>query len=264
MTGSVDLGYTASGQLARVTLRNPGKQNAITVDMWHELRRVFAALQFEPGLRCIVLCGADGHFAAGADISEFASFRFEEPSLRTYHEQIIAPALNAIWQCDVPVIAAIEGSCVGGGLEIASCCDSRIATVDASFGAPIARLGFAMAPLELHAVVRAVGIASARELLLFGGLWTAQQALERGLVAKVVNAAELIADIDDRCSQVLKLSAQSLRANKRTLRTLSQALLPIEVAQALSADAATFAYASSHDHREGVAAFLENRTPQFK
>ena len=263
MAGSVDLSYTANGQLARVTLANPGKQNAISVAMWQKLRRVFLALQFEPGLRCIVLRGADGHFAAGADISEFADFRFEEPSLRHYHEQIIAPALDAIWQCDVPIIAAIEGSCVGGGLEIAACCDLRIGTSCASFGAPIAKLGFAIAPLELHAVMRVVGLTNARELLLFGGLWTAQQALDRGLLASVVKDIELIADIDNRQSQVLKLSAQSLRANKRTLRALSQAQLPPSAAQALSEDAATFAYASSHDHHEGISAFLEKRAPQF-
>jgi enoyl-CoA hydratase len=263
MTASVALTVQASGQLATVTLSNPGKQNAISVAMWQELRRVFLALQFEPGLRCIVLRGADGHFAAGADISEFAGFRFEEPSLRHYHEQIIAPALDAIWQCDVPIIAAIEGSCVGGGLEIAACCDLRIATSDASFGAPIAKLGFAMAPLELHAVVRAVGFANARELLLFGGLWTAQQALDRGLLAAVVNATELIADIDNRKSQVLKLSAQSLRLNKQTLRAFSQAQLPPSTALALSADAATFAYAATADHREGIAAFLAKRAPKF-
>ncbi|MCV4656485.1 enoyl-CoA hydratase-related protein, partial [Escherichia coli] len=73
---------------------------------------------------------------------EFPSFRFDEAALREYHEGLIAPALHAMLACDVPIVAQIEGACVGGGLEIAACCDLRIAGASARFGAPIARLGF--------------------------------------------------------------------------------------------------------------------------
>ena len=226
--------------------------------MWRELQRVFTALAADQHLRCIVVQGAGEHFAAGADIAEFPSFRFNEASLREYHEDIIAPALEAIWQCDIPIIAAVRGNCVGGGLEIAACCDFRLARADACFGAPIAKLGFPMAPQELHAVVRAFGFANVRELLLSAELWSAPKALAKGLVSSVNNAIELEAQIDYSCSAAAKLPTESLRNNKRNLRALAQASFPRV--------GGTFDYAAlahSKDHHEGIQAFLDKRPPQF-
>jgi enoyl-CoA hydratase len=255
MTGSVLVHQDE--QCATVTLHNDGKQNAITVSMWRELRAAFERLSQDKLLNLIVIKGAGEHFAAGADISEFPEFRFDAARLREYHEKVIAPALHVIWQCDTPVVAAIRGSCLGGGLEIAACCDLRIACFDAVFGAPIAKLGFAMAPLELHAVARAFGLAATREMLLTAALWDAPRALARELVSSVHEAIEFEVTIEAIRSAYRILSSESLRVNKRNLRTLADANFQLPT---LNFD--YDALANSAEHRAAIHAFLaKSATP---
>ncbi|TCP03180.1 enoyl-CoA hydratase/isomerase family protein [Caldimonas thermodepolymerans] len=246
--------------VAVLTLSHPGKLNAISVAMWHRLREIFDGLaEREPRLRAVLLKGEGGQFAAGADIAEFPGFRFEEASLRRYHEHTIAPALHALLACDVPLVAQIEGACVGGGMEIAACCDLRIAGAGSRFGAPIARLGFPMAPDELAAVLRAAGAATAREMLLEGRLLDAATALQRGLVHRVVPDAEVAQEAERTLERIAALAPQAARINKQTLRRL-QAGLPFGEAERQ----AHFRYATSADHREGVTSFLEGRPPVFR
>src|SRR5438034_1306507 len=124
MAGTITL--EAMGPWARVTLANAGKLNAIDIAMWQELRALFERLQTMPAAEAphaIVVCGADRQFASGGDIVEFAGFRFDEARLHDFHENVVAPALHAVLDCDIPVFAQIEGACIGGGLEIAVCCD---------------------------------------------------------------------------------------------------------------------------------------------
>ncbi|MCB2070936.1 MAG: enoyl-CoA hydratase/isomerase family protein, partial [Ottowia sp.] len=128
--------------MARVTLVNPGKLNVMTRTMWRELRKVFTTLARSADVRCVVVAGEGASFCAGGDIAEYPDFRFEPGSLRDFHEEDVWGGLAAMLACDVPMIAAIEGHCMGGGMEIASCCDIRVAAEHTQFGAPIARLGF--------------------------------------------------------------------------------------------------------------------------
>src|SRR5690606_27737870 len=103
------------GAVATVMLDHPGRLNAITVAMWGELARIFERLSADDSLRCVVIRGAGGHFAAGADIREFPRVRADQDSVMAYHRQTLAPALRAVVDCVHPVVAAIEGVCVGGG-----------------------------------------------------------------------------------------------------------------------------------------------------
>jgi enoyl-CoA hydratase/carnithine racemase len=238
--------------VAQVTLSQPTKRNAITVEMWRQLRASFEHLTQLTELRCIVVRGEGGHFAAGADITEFPQFRFNEATLRAYHEDVIAPALDAIWRCDIPIIAMIEGNCMGGGLEIASCCDVRLASADASFGAPVARLGFPMAPLEFAALARAFGVVTVRELLLVPKLLNAQQALARGLVSCVHTNEYLVKAIDDTVKTICQLPHYVARSNKHTARCIAEGRLS-------DAQQNHFSYASKPEHRVGVEAFLNNK-----
>ena len=139
------------GHLAWVTLSHPGRLNAITVGMWGELRAVFDQLAADNALRCVIVRGEGGNFAAGADIREFPAERADMAGVQRYHREVLAPALAAVAACPHPVVAQIEGVCVGGGLEIASQCDLRIAGASARFGVPINRLGFPMAPTRCAA-----------------------------------------------------------------------------------------------------------------
>ncbi|HUH41447.1 MAG TPA: enoyl-CoA hydratase/isomerase family protein, partial [Castellaniella sp.] len=155
-------------RVATVVLDHPGRLNAITVAMWRALQQAFQDLSQDTDLRCVVIRGAGGHFAAGADIREFPQVRTDQDSVMSYHRGVLAPALAAIAGCVHPVVAAIEGVCVGGGLEIASQCDLRIATRSARFGAPINRLGFPMAPAEMQGLMQLAGRAVTLEILLEG------------------------------------------------------------------------------------------------
>lgn len=259
MAGTVDLQHGAGEFVARVTLSHPGKQNAISVAMWRALRAVFERLQALPASqapRAVIVAGAQGHFAAGADIEEFPSFRFDPDSLRDYHEAVIAPALGALLACDIPLVAQVEGSCVGGGLEIAACCDLRIAAPGARFGAPIGRLGFPMAPGELRAVGRVVPPAMLRELLLEGRLLDAGEAWRRGLVHRIADDPR--AEAEATAARIAAMSPQAARLNKQTLRQMAEGGPSAEQRHA------HFGYANHPDHREGIAAFLARRPPRFE
>jgi enoyl-CoA hydratase len=260
MTGQVVVqAHPAVAHVRHVTLANPGKLNAISVRMWEELREVFEGLAArEPDLRAVILRGLDGAFAAGADIEEFPGFRFEEAGLRNYHEGVIAPALKAMQDCDVPLVAQLEGVCVGGGLEIAACCDIRIAGRSTRFGAPIAKLGFPMAPDELAAVARIADRGTACEMLLEARLLDAATALQRGLVQRVVEDAGVAEEADATARRIAALPVHVARANKRTLRQLARGDLISEAERREH-----FGYAASPDHREGVSAFIEKRAPRF-
>lgn len=247
------------GVLARVTLSHPGKFNAMSRAMWRELRAVFTALQGEPSLRCIVLAGEGGHFCAGGDISEYESFRFSEADLRDFHENDVWGGLQAVLSCDVPVIARIEGNCMGAGVEIACCCDLRIAADTARFGAPIGRLGFPMAPREAALVLREAGAASAREMLLEAAVLSAAQMQARGFLQRLVPEAGLVPEVEQSVQRVSRLAPQAARLNKQTLRALQPPA--VEVPAELLAGA--YAYADSAEHREGVASFLAKRPADF-
>jgi enoyl-CoA hydratase/carnithine racemase len=258
MSGSIRFERDAGdARIARIRIAHPGKLGAIGVEMWRALRDIAASLdRMLPALHAVIVCGEDGNFAAGADIAEFPGLRFAPDTLRDYHEGAIAPALHALQATDVPLIAQIEGACVGGGLEIAACCDLRIARPDARFGAPMARLGFPMAPDELAVVLAAFGRAGAAELLLEAGLFDAATALRRGLLHRVADDAA--AEAWATAQRVAQNPASVARANKRSLRQL------LAGGPTGPERAAHFAYAASATHREGVAAFLERRSPDFQ
>jgi len=246
------------GRLALVTLSHPGKFNAMTRAMWRELRQVFAEIQSDATLRCVLLRGEGGHFCAGGDISEYPDFRFSANGLRDFHENDVWGGLQAVLDCDLPVVAQIDGNCMGAGVEIACCCDIRIATESARFGAPIARLGFPMAPREAALVLREAGALTAREMLLEAGVLTAAQMQARGFLQHRVPDGQAAAEAVAVTDRIMALAPQAARLNKQTLRGLQPSPDP---GAALSAQA--YAYADSAEHREGITAFLAKRPAEF-
>ena len=153
---------------------------------------------------------------------EFAGFRFDESRLHHFHEHIVAPALHAMLDCDIPTLAQIDGACIGGGLEIAACCDIRVCGQGSRFGAPIAKLGFPMAPSELQVLRRVVAAPVLREMLLEARLLDATTALRLGRVHEVVGDEQVPERTAQRADALTALSPQAARINKRTLRQLEQ------------------------------------------
>jgi enoyl-CoA hydratase/carnithine racemase len=173
------------------------------------------------------------------------------------HEDIVAPAWAALWACDVPIVGRILGACIGGGLEIAARCDLRISGSGGRFGAPIARLGFPMAPREPSVLARVVPAPVLRELLLEARLLDAPRALDLGLIHTVVDDADVAAHAVRRARSIAALSGQAPRINKQTMRHLDAGgPTPAQLQ-------AHFAYADTAQHREGVMAFIEKRPPRF-
>ncbi|WP_332777131.1 enoyl-CoA hydratase/isomerase family protein [Polaromonas sp.] len=258
MTGQVQLRH--EGSLAVVTLSHPGKLNAMSRAMWRALRTVFEGIQASADVRCVLIRGDAGHFCAGGDIAEYTGFRFSEGSLRDFHENDVWGGLQAMLDCDVPVVALLEGNCMGAGLEIASCCDIRIAAQSARFGAPIAKLGFPMAPREAALVLRTVGALTAREMLLQAAVLDAPAMLQRGFLNQVVQDGQAAAAALAATQRIGQLAPQAARLNKQTFRVLALAqTTPI----APDLIASCYRYADSAEHREGVSAFIEKRSPQF-
>ena len=260
--GRVDLLVT--GYVASVTLSHPGKFNAMSRSMWCALRQVFEAVHVNPALRCVLVKGEGGHFCAGGDISEYAGFRFEEARLREFHEVDVWGGLQAMLDCDVPIVAQIEGNCMGAGLEIASCCDVRLAAVSARFGAPIAKLGFPMAPREAALVMRAVGELTAREMLLTAAVLDAQEMRQRGFLNHVVPAADIGQVTQSIVERITQLAPAAARLNKQSFRALRQHTYGPDAMESVANLALNaYHYADTAEHREGIAAFTQKRPPQF-
>ncbi|MDS1142451.1 enoyl-CoA hydratase-related protein [Pusillimonas sp. SM2304] len=247
------------GAIALVTLSHPGRLNAISISMWRELQRIFTELSADQALRCVVLRGEGGNFAAGADIREFPRHRADQAGVMHYHTQVLAPALEAIGSCMHPVLAQIDGVCVGGGLEIASQCDLRIASSTARFGVPINRLGFPMAPGEMRGLLALAGRAVTLEILLEGRVFDAAEALAKGLLTRVLPQQDVAGDVMRTARRLAKGAPLAARLNKQTAARLCASPEPLTDTELQ----ALFSYAPSRDHHEGVRAFLAGSEPVF-
>ena len=270
MSGGV-LMEAGEGGVVRVTLRHTGRLNAMSRTMWCQLRSVFESIQRNADARCVLMAGDGGAFCAGGDISEYPAFRFDAAALRDFHEGDVWGGLSAMLACDVPIVARIAGACMGAGVEIASCCDIRIAAAGARFGAPIAKLGFPMAPREAALVAGAVGDVTARQMLLEAATFSAAEMAQRGFLSRVVDTEQLDAQALGTALRIAALAPGAARLNKQTLRAIRKnvPLAPDQQAQAASdliannALADPYAYADSAEHREGINAFLAKRAPVF-
>lgn len=245
--------------IATVIINRPERRNALDQAAWVRLGEVMAELNADDSLRCIVLRGAGGKaFAAGADISEFDSKRASAEQAAAY-AAAMHPALEGIAYSLHPTVAAIEGACTGGGLELAVECDLRLCNASARLGIPINRLGHILPFEGMVPLVQTVGRAVALEMLLEGRVFDARESYEKGLVNRVVAddafEAELTA-LTGRIAAGAPLAARGHKAFSR--RALDPA--PLSEEERL----APFAACDTEDYREGVRAFLEKRKPSFR
>jgi enoyl-CoA hydratase/carnithine racemase len=257
MAGTIH--FVADAGIATVTLDSPGKLNAVGVAMWQELRRVFEALAGDDDVRCIVLRGAGGNFAAGADLDEFGQVHHDLTSGRRFHLDTVVPSLAAIRDVPQPVLAAIEGVCAGGGLQIALACDVRLAAESARFGVPVGRLGLPVVLPELRLLLERLGQAVTAELLLTGRLLDAGQAADKGIVSRTVPAAEFEQRVVETAHAIAAGSPLAARRNKAQIRLLVERRMDY-TAHELDA---SFEFLDSEDYREGIAAFIARRHPHF-
>ncbi len=256
---SIDV--TRDGVIATVAINNPAKLNALTVAMWQTLARVMRELSADDALRCIVLRGAgDDAFAAGADIAEFAEVRNDFAQGKVYHLETVANALKAVGECRHPTVALIKGACAGGGLELACCCDLRIAGASARLGVPINRLGFALAYGELAGLIAVAGRAVAAEILIEGRMWRADEAFAKGLLTRVVADDKVVDEADATARRIADGAPLVARWHKQFIRRLTPQAAPLTAAEI----DANFDYFKTEDYRIGYDAFINKTKPAFK
>ena len=253
------IAHTTDGAIATVVLDNPDKLNAIGLDAWAALGRVMGELSENTNLRCVVLRGAgDKAFSAGADIAEFPENRANAEQARDYGA-VVSDALTALTGCVHPTVAAIQGVCTGGGLEVACACDIRIANASSRFGVPINKLGHAFAYAEMETVLTAVDPGMVLELILEGRILDADEALRRGLVNRVVADADFEDEIQATTGRIAEGAPLVNRAAKKFLHRLAD---PTPLTRSERDEG--YDLCDSEDYAEGLRAFLAKEKPDFK
>ena len=246
------------GRVALITINRPEKRNALNIQTRAEGAAILDELRADDSVRVVIFTGAgDKAFIAGADIAEFAN-----RTAITQREVMLDRGLfNSVDSFPKPVIAMVNGYCLGGGCELALACDLRIASDKASFGQPEINLGIIPGGGGTQRLTRLVGEGKAMELILSGEIIDAQTALLIGLVNHVVPADQLEAKTMEIANRIAEKSPIALRLAKEAIKVASRSNLDEGLRREVDLFALSF---SSEDKEEGVKAFLEKRKPEFK
>lgn len=244
--------------VAMVTIDRRARRNALDLRAWRDLASSFRALAAASDVRLVILTGAAGHFCAGADISEFARVRADAAGGAAY-EREVAACYDAIRALPQPSVAAIAGSCAGGGCAIALCCDFRVLHKGARFGIPAAKLGTIYTVEECRLLLTVVGLANAKRILYGGELFDAAAAREMGFADALVEG-DVIDSAIAFAAQMAANAPLAIAGTKLILRGLAGG----EIERRKPAIEALIKQAlDSEDYREGAAAFLAKRPPNF-
>ncbi len=246
------------GPIATVVLNRPRKLNALTRPMWHKLGEAIVTLSADNDVRCVVLRGAgDEAFSPGNDIGEFEKERGNIPQARLYGADM-KRTIYALQSCRHPMVALINGICVGGGLEVAANCDIRICGESSRFGVPINKLGLVMSYTELKSLLDLVGRAVTLEILLEGRIFGAEEAREKGLVQRVVPDDKVEEEAYAAAQRIVDGAPLVARWHKKFIDRLSDPALLTknEVDEG-------FLCFGTRDFEIGLKAFLEKKKPEF-
>jgi enoyl-CoA hydratase/carnithine racemase len=247
------------GALATVVLNRPEKGNAMIRAMWNTLGEAMLSLSADNDVRCVILRGAgEESFSPGDDIAEFEQQRHDVASGREYGATV-ARTIDSLKHCRHPVVAQINGVCVGSGLAIAALADIRVCGASSRFGAPLNRLGAVMGHDELHALLALVGRARVLELLLEGRIVNAAEASAMGLVHRVVDDARVAECAYESARRIAASAPLAARWHKKFINRLTDSA-PLSAYEREEC----FACFGTADFQEGYRAFLAGRTPRFR
>ncbi len=218
--------YEQDGTVARIVFDNPSAYNALTRQMQYDLRDICRNLGKDATVRVLTLRGVGGKaFVSGTDISRFAEFGSGLDGIA--YERDIDECMNALETVPVPTIAVVDGWAVGGGLNISSACDFRIATSNSRFGSPLGRTIANCLSMNSYArIAGAVGVQFAKRMLLLGDTLTPQELLQNGFLIRVVSPAELDAAVAELCNRAEGNAPISTRATKEAIRRMTYHDLP--------------------------------------
>jgi enoyl-CoA hydratase len=249
------------GAVGRIIFNNPARHNAVSLDMWQAVAQIMEDFEQDDGVRVIVLSGAGGKaFVSGADISEFKEKRASEEAAAAY-SKVSESARTRLNETLKPTIAMIRGYCIGGGLATALSCDIRIAAEGSRFGIPAARLGLGYAYDGIKKLIDTVGPAYAREIFFTARQFSAEEALQMGLINRLVPGDELEGYVKNYCDMIAANAPLTIRAAKQITREVLKDESQRDMALCQRVVDACFA---SEDYTEGRTAFMEKRRPVFK
>ncbi|MCW2702787.1 MAG: Enoyl coA hydratase [Blastococcus sp.] len=254
---ALPLTVSRDGHVARLTIDRPEKRNAMTAAMWAGLPGVLAGIADDPDVRVLVVTGAGPSFCAGADISDLLSGPDPADPMADLRRDNLA-AQAALRDFPKPTVAMIRGHCIGGGVEIAACCDLRFTDPTGVFGVTPAKVGIVYTPSSTKALIDLVGPAMTKYLLFSGELIDTPTALRAGLVDQVVPAEDLETEVHRFADVLASRSALSQRATKETVAALTAG----GDGEGLAARWYRETIAGG-ELAEGVAAFTERRPPRF-
>lgn len=248
------------GSTGTLVLNAPERRNALSLDMWQAIPGLVEHFEKDPAIRAIVVKGAgDEAFAAGADISEFEANRATDGGAKAYDAATFR-ATHSLERCSKPVIAAIRGVCFGGGMALAMACDLRLATDDSRFCIPAAKLGIGYGLAGTEGLVAKLGPALTAEMLFTAKVYSAQEALMRGIVQATAPIGAFDALIASYTAMLGQNSPLSIIAAKKAIR----AALTAADHDREEAQRAVAACMASADYAEGRSAFLQKRKPNFQ
>ncbi len=246
--------------VAWLTINNPERRNAISLEMWERIGELAAIYDADDAVRVVVLTGAgDKAFASGADISQFEESRSNAEASERYTE-MSAGAREQIGNLRKPVIAMIRGFCLGGGIALALKADLRIASTDAQFGIPAAKLGLAYGFDGLRALTNLVGPSIAKEFLFTARRFSAPEALRFGLVNRVTEASELESVVQDAARMIAENAPLTIQSAKLTINEI---LKDPNARDMAALDDLKRVCMDSQDYAEGRRAFMEKLKPVF-
>ena len=246
------------GSIATITLNRPEKRNAISYDLIDDLLGALREVAKSPA-QILILTGAGKAFCSGMDLDNLKALIGRSPEQSLEDSKTMASLFRTLYDFPKPTIAAVNGAAIAGGMGLATLCDFTLAIPDAKFGYTEVRIGFVPAIVSTF-LLRQVGEKIARDLLLTGRLFDAEEAKRIGLVHEVMEPDQLMKRARELAAQLLENSPASLRYTKRLLSDAARAEMDMQIETAVRENAAV---RSTADFREGITSFLEKRKPRW-
>lgn len=248
------------GTTLTIEFNNPARHNALSVDMWEAVPALLTPAQTDPRVRLVVFQGAgEKAFVSGADISQFEDMRAAREAVTRY-EAMAETALMSIYNFPKPTLACIKGYCIGGGVNVAISCDMRIATEDAVFSVPAARLGLGYRYSAMKNLVDLIGPGAAKDLFFTARRISGVEALRLGLVGRICPTAELPKLLAEYTGALAQNAPLTIQAAKAITREILKASPEADLAKCQQLIRGCF---DSADYAEGRTAFMQKRPPVF-
>jgi enoyl-CoA hydratase len=251
----------SDGPVGHVVFNNPSKHNAVSLDMWERVHTLLSQYAHDPAIRVVVVSGAGGKaFVSGADISKFESERANMEAQKKY-DAISGKSYDLLYNYPKPTLAKITGYCIGGGMNLAGCCDLRFCNEGARFGVPAARLGLGYGLERVRRLSESIGLPKTLEVIYTGRQFSAQEALQMGFVQRVVADGELDAAVAGATDLIAQNAPLTIALAKAAAREIGKPEAKRDFARLEAMVKACF---DSQDYVEGRRAFMEKRKPNFR